>query len=31
MMFEHLFAHPPAALAEQREIARHYGAGHSHQ
>lgn len=26
-MFEHLFAHPPAALAAQREQARHYGAG----
>jgi 2-oxoisovalerate dehydrogenase E1 component alpha subunit len=29
-MFEHLFAHPPAALAEQRAIARHYGASDSH-
>jgi pyruvate dehydrogenase E1 component alpha subunit len=25
-MFEHLFAHPPAALAEQKEIARRYRA-----
>lgn len=24
-MFDHLFAHPPAALAEQKELARHYG------
>ncbi|HUG72660.1 MAG TPA: pyruvate dehydrogenase (acetyl-transferring) E1 component subunit alpha [Steroidobacteraceae bacterium] len=26
-MFEHLFAHPPAQLAEQRDTARRYGAG----
>jgi 2-oxoisovalerate dehydrogenase E1 component alpha subunit len=26
-LFEHLFANPPAALAEQRELARHYGVG----
>lgn len=31
MMFDHLFAHPPAALAEQRDIARHYGAGDTRQ
>jgi 2-oxoisovalerate dehydrogenase E1 component alpha subunit len=26
-MFDHLFAHPPAQLAAQRDIARRYGAG----
>jgi 2-oxoisovalerate dehydrogenase E1 component subunit alpha len=30
-MFEHLFANPPAALAEQMAMARRYGAGESHQ
>jgi pyruvate dehydrogenase E1 component alpha subunit len=29
-MFEHLFAHPPAGLSEQRDIARHYGTGEAH-
>jgi 2-oxoisovalerate dehydrogenase E1 component alpha subunit len=29
-MFEHLFANPPAALTEQRELARHYGVGEAH-
>jgi 2-oxoisovalerate dehydrogenase E1 component alpha subunit len=29
-MFEHLFAHPPATLAGQREIARRYGSGAQH-
>jgi pyruvate dehydrogenase E1 component alpha subunit len=29
-MFEHLFANPPAALAEQIAIARRYGPGESH-
>ena len=29
-MFDHLFANPPAALAEQMAIARRYGAGESH-
>jgi 2-oxoisovalerate dehydrogenase E1 component alpha subunit len=29
-MFTHLFANPPAALAEQRDTARRYGAGDSH-
>jgi 2-oxoisovalerate dehydrogenase E1 component alpha subunit len=26
-MFDHLFANPPAGLAEQRELARRYGLG----
>jgi 2-oxoisovalerate dehydrogenase E1 component subunit alpha len=29
-MFDHLFARPPAALAEQKELARHYGTTGSH-
>jgi pyruvate dehydrogenase E1 component alpha subunit len=29
-MFEHLFAHPPAALRDQQDIARQYGAGEAH-
>jgi pyruvate dehydrogenase E1 component alpha subunit len=29
-MFEHLFARPPAALIEQRDIARQYGVGETH-
>jgi pyruvate dehydrogenase E1 component alpha subunit len=29
-MFSHLFAHPPAALAEQQDIARRYGVGDAH-
>jgi pyruvate dehydrogenase E1 component alpha subunit len=29
-MFDHLFANPPAALAEQMQIARRYGAGPAH-
>jgi pyruvate dehydrogenase E1 component alpha subunit len=29
-MFDHLFAHPPAALAEQKQVARRYGTGDTH-
>jgi len=29
-MFEHLFAHPPAQLQNQQDIARQYGAGEAH-
>jgi pyruvate dehydrogenase E1 component alpha subunit len=29
-MFDHLFAHPPPALAEQKLLARRYGAGEAH-
>ncbi len=29
-IFDHLFAHPPAALDEQKQTARHYGAGEAH-
>lgn len=30
-MFDHLFANPPAGLAEQMDIARHYRPGDAHQ
>jgi 2-oxoisovalerate dehydrogenase E1 component alpha subunit len=29
-MFDHLFAHPPAALGEQKALARRYGTGDAH-
>jgi 2-oxoisovalerate dehydrogenase E1 component alpha subunit len=29
-MFDHLYARPPAMLAEQKEVARRYGAGDTH-
>lgn len=29
-MFDHLFADPPAALAEQKQVARRYGTGEAH-
>ena len=29
-IFDHLFAHPPAALANQKQLARRFGSGEGH-